>query len=82
MSSRTALWLQLSRPFTLLAPALGVVSGGDHRRRGRPPDLWTANLLGSRTSSTRVDIGEALWRNKSETMAEQPLSTRPEWSEA
>ncbi len=40
-----ALWLELSRPFTLVAPALGVVSGAITAAGAAPPDHWTAELL-------------------------------------
>lgn len=43
--SRTAVWLELSRPFTLVAPALGVVSGAITAAGAHPRDAWTADLL-------------------------------------
>jgi 4-hydroxybenzoate polyprenyltransferase len=43
--SRPALWLELSRPFTLVAPALGVVSGAITAAGAEPPDVWTAGLF-------------------------------------
>lgn len=43
--SRVALWLELARPFTLLAPALGVVSGAITAAGADPRDLWTAGLV-------------------------------------
>jgi geranylgeranylglycerol-phosphate geranylgeranyltransferase len=43
--SRAVLWLELSRPFTLVAPALGVVSGAITAAGAWPPDAWTADLV-------------------------------------
>lgn len=43
--SRLSLWLELSRPFTLVAPALGVVSGAITAAGAEPPDAWTMALL-------------------------------------
>ena len=43
--SRPALWLELSRPFTLLAPALGVLSGAITAAGAEPQDNWTADLV-------------------------------------
>jgi 4-hydroxybenzoate polyprenyltransferase len=43
--SRAALWLELSRPFTLAAPALGVVSGAITAAGAEPADRWTSNLV-------------------------------------
>jgi 4-hydroxybenzoate polyprenyltransferase len=43
-ASTGALWLELSRPFTLVAPALGVVSGAVTAAGAEPPDTWTTNL--------------------------------------
>ncbi|MBA3639894.1 MAG: UbiA family prenyltransferase [Acidobacteriota bacterium] len=42
---RGALWLELSRPFTLVAPALGVVSGAITASGAAPADPWTSALL-------------------------------------
>ena len=39
------LWLELARPFTLVAPALGVVSGAITAAGAVPADRWTADLL-------------------------------------
>lgn len=44
-ASRPALWLELSRPFTLVAPALGVVSGAVTAAGAAPRDHWTADLV-------------------------------------
>lgn len=44
--SRAAPWLELSRPFTLVAPALGVVSGAITAAGAAPEDRWTAALVG------------------------------------
>ncbi len=44
--SRLSLWLELSRPFTLVAPALGVVSGAITAAGADPRDVWTPALLG------------------------------------
>lgn len=43
--TRLSLWLELSRPFTLVAPALGVVSGAITAAGAEPPDQWTSRLL-------------------------------------
>jgi 4-hydroxybenzoate polyprenyltransferase len=43
--SKAAIWLELSRPFTLVAPALGVVSGAVTAAGAYPRDLWTAELV-------------------------------------
>ena len=43
--SRLSLWLELSRPFTLVAPALGVVSGAITAAGAAPRDRWTSDLL-------------------------------------
>ena len=44
-TSRLSLWTELSRPFTLVAPALGVVSGAITAAGAIPRDGWTAELL-------------------------------------
>ena len=44
-TSRLFLWLELSRPFTLVAPALGVVSGAVTAAGAAPRDQWTSDLL-------------------------------------
>ena len=43
--SRVALWAELSRPFTLVAPALGVVSGSITAAGAHPRDPWTSALF-------------------------------------
>lgn len=43
--SRFALWIELSRPFTLIAPALGVVSGAITAAGASPRDEWNTALL-------------------------------------
>ena len=43
--SRFSLWLELSRPFTLVAPALGVVSGAITAAGAEPRDEWTSSLF-------------------------------------
>jgi 4-hydroxybenzoate polyprenyltransferase len=43
--ARLRLWLELSRPFTLVAPALGVVSGAITAAGAEPRDTWTADLF-------------------------------------
>ena len=43
--ARLPLWLELSRPFTLVAPALGVVSGAVTAAGAEPRDAWTTDLL-------------------------------------
>lgn len=45
-ASRAALWLELSRPFTLVAPALGVLSGAITAAGAEPRDSWTLDLVG------------------------------------
>ena len=44
-TSRVAMWTEISRPFTLVAPALGVVSGAITAAGAEPRDTWTADLL-------------------------------------
>ena len=44
-SSKAALLLELSRPFTLVAPALGVVSGAVTAAGADPRDVWTIDLV-------------------------------------
>ena len=44
--SKPALLLELSRPFTLVAPALGVVSGAITAAGADPGDVWTPDLVG------------------------------------
>jgi 4-hydroxybenzoate polyprenyltransferase len=44
-TSLPALWLELSRPFTLVAPALGVVSGAITAAGAEPRDAWTSDLV-------------------------------------
>ena len=44
-ASLPALWLELARPFTLVAPALGVVSGAITAAGAEPPDAWTTDLV-------------------------------------
>ena len=44
-NSKAALWLELSRPFTLVAPALGVVSGAITGAGAEPRDVWTFDLV-------------------------------------
>lgn len=43
--SKARLWLELSRPFTLVAPALGVVSGAITAAGADPRDRWTGDLI-------------------------------------
>jgi 4-hydroxybenzoate polyprenyltransferase len=43
--SRASLWLELSRPFTLVAPALGVVSGAITAAGAHPRDSWNTDLV-------------------------------------
>ena len=43
--SHPAPWLELSRPFTLVAPALGVVSGAITAAGAYPRATWTADLV-------------------------------------
>ena len=44
-ASLPSLWLELARPFTLVAPALGVASGAITAAGAEPADRWTADLL-------------------------------------
>jgi len=44
-ASHVALWMELSRPFTLVAPALGVVSGAITAAGAHPRDPWTPELF-------------------------------------
>ena len=46
-ASRPALWLELSRPFTLVAPALGVLSGAITAAGAEPRDSWTIDFVHS-----------------------------------
>ena len=50
--SRAALWLELSRPFTLVAPAFGVVSGAITAAGAEPARRWTSSLV-TYTASAR-----------------------------
>jgi 4-hydroxybenzoate polyprenyltransferase len=43
--SRAALWLEFSRPFTLVAPALGFVSGSVTGAGAAPPEPWSSDLV-------------------------------------
>jgi 4-hydroxybenzoate polyprenyltransferase len=43
--SRPALWLEFSRPFTLVAPALGFASGAVTAAGAAPREPWSADLL-------------------------------------
>ena len=43
--SKVSLWMELSRPFTLVAPALGVVSGAITAAGAEPRDTWTTELF-------------------------------------
>ena len=45
MNSRAALWLELARPFTLVAPALGFASGAVTAAGAFPPEPWSTDLL-------------------------------------
>jgi len=45
VSGRAGLYLELSRPFTLVAPALGVVSGAVTAAGAMPREPWTAPLV-------------------------------------
>ena len=44
-ASRAAVWLELARPFTLVAPALGVVSGAVTAVGAAPRAPWTSELI-------------------------------------
>jgi 4-hydroxybenzoate polyprenyltransferase len=43
--ARAALWIELSRPFTLVAPALGVVSGAITAAGAAPREAWSLELI-------------------------------------
>jgi 4-hydroxybenzoate polyprenyltransferase len=43
--SRAALWLEFSRPFTLVAPALGFASGAVTAAGAAPREPWSAQLI-------------------------------------
>ena len=43
--SRPAVWLEFSRPFTLVAPALGFASGAVTAAGAAPHEPWSAELL-------------------------------------
>jgi 4-hydroxybenzoate polyprenyltransferase len=45
VTGRARLWLELSRPFTLVAPALGVVSGAVTAAGAAPREPWSTDLL-------------------------------------
>jgi 4-hydroxybenzoate polyprenyltransferase len=45
MNRRVALYAEFSRPFTLVAPALGFLSGGLTAIGAAPPEAWTSELL-------------------------------------
>ena len=45
MTPRTSLYLELSRPFTLVAPALGVVSGAITAAGAAPREHWSTALV-------------------------------------
>jgi len=45
VTRRTGLFLELSRPFTLVAPALGVVSGAVTAAGAAPRERWSAALM-------------------------------------
>jgi 4-hydroxybenzoate polyprenyltransferase len=45
MSARAGLWFELSRPFTLVAPALGFASGAVTAAGAFPPEHWSTSLL-------------------------------------
>ena len=43
--SRASLWLEFSRPFTLVAPALGFASGSVTAAGAHPPETWSSDLI-------------------------------------
>ena len=43
--SRSALWLEFSRPFTLVAPALGFASGAATAAGAAPREAWSFELI-------------------------------------
>jgi 4-hydroxybenzoate polyprenyltransferase len=45
MAARARVWLELSRPFTLLAPALGFASGAVTAAGAAPAEPWSVALL-------------------------------------
>jgi 4-hydroxybenzoate polyprenyltransferase len=44
-ASRAAVWYEFSRPFTLVAPALGFASGAVTAAGAAPPEPWSSQLL-------------------------------------
>jgi 4-hydroxybenzoate polyprenyltransferase len=44
-ASRAALWLEFSRPFTLVAPALGFASGAVTAAGAAPREAWSTDLV-------------------------------------
>jgi 4-hydroxybenzoate polyprenyltransferase len=44
-TGKAALWFELSRPFTLVAPALGFASGAVTAAGAHPPEPWSAALV-------------------------------------
>jgi 4-hydroxybenzoate polyprenyltransferase len=44
-TSRAALWFEFSRPFTLVAPALGFASGSVTAIGAAPREIWSADLV-------------------------------------
>jgi 4-hydroxybenzoate polyprenyltransferase len=45
VTSRLGLWFELSRPFTLVAPALGFASGSVTAAGAFPAEVWSTGLL-------------------------------------
>ncbi len=43
--TRLGLWLEFSRPFTLVAPALGFASGSVTAAGAHPPETWSTDLI-------------------------------------
>src|SRR5262245_61238731 len=43
--SRAAIWFEFSRPFTLVAPALGFASGAVTAAGAAPRELWSSDLV-------------------------------------
>jgi 4-hydroxybenzoate polyprenyltransferase len=45
VTSKSALWFEFARPFTLVAPALGFASGAVTAAGAAPPEAWSTDLL-------------------------------------
>ena len=64
--SRARLLVELSRPFTLVAPALGFASGAATAIGAFPPEVWRPSLIvypliGSIMAAVLNAASNALW---------------------